>query len=66
MPPEKRRQQVVEELEEDPIVLELGMTKSQLESLRWVLICWLGQYESGEGSQLKSDVLAIHEALESV
>ena len=52
--------------EEEEIVVELGMTASQLKSLRWVLICWLGQYESGEGSQLKSDVLAIHMALEEI
>lgn len=51
---------------DEEIVVELCMTASQLKSLRWVLICWLGQYESGEGSQLKSDVLAIHLALEGV
>ena len=51
---------------EEDIVVELCMTASQLNSLRWVLICWLGQYEAGEGSQLKSDILAIHTALEGV
>lgn len=53
-------------MEDEEVVAELGMTASQLKSLRWVLICWLGQYEVGEGSQLKSDILAIHGALEEV
>lgn len=53
-------------MEEEEIVAELGMTASQLRSVRWVLICWLGQYESGESSELKRDILAVHLALEEV
>ena len=48
---EEKLQEVVQEEEVDPkIIVELGLNASQLCSLRWVLICWLGQYESGGGS----------------
>lgn len=62
----QKQEMVPIEVISDEVVVELGMTESQLQSLRWVLICWLGQYESGEGSQLKSDILAIHNALEGI
>ena len=52
--------------QDEEIVAELGMNASQVKSLRWVLICWLGQYGNNEGSALKNDIEAIHYALEEV
>lgn len=51
---------------EEDIVVELGMTASQLRTLRWVLLCWLGQYEENEGSIYKYDARAIFDALDGV
>ena len=51
--------------EDTEIVIELGLTTSQFETLRWVLICWLGQYGTNEFSKYKDDVEAISAALES-
>mgnify|MGYP003524898375 CR=1 FL=1 len=50
--------------QEDEIVVELGMTASQFKTLRWVLICWLGQYGTNESSKYKKDVEAMSSALE--
>lgn len=50
--------------EDTEIVIELGLTASQFKTLRWVLICWLGQYEANEGSVMKEDVRNISDALE--
>ena len=52
--------------EEDEIVVSLEMTKSQFTTLRWILICWLGQYEDNEGSIYKYDARAMFDALEEV
>ena len=51
---------------EDDLVVTLEMTKSQFTTLRWILICWLGQYEDNEGSIYKYDARAIFDALEGV
>ena len=51
---------------EEDIVVELGMTASQLRTMKWILICWLGQYECNEGSVYKTDARAIFDALEGV
>lgn len=51
-------------VEDETIVIELGLTASQFKTLRWVLICWLGQYGSNEFSKYKDDVKAMSEALE--
>jgi hypothetical protein len=51
---------------EDDIVVELSMNASQLRTLRWILLCWLGQYEENEGSIYKIDARAIFDALEEV
>jgi len=51
---------------EEDIVVELGMTASQLRTLKWILICWLGKYEDNEGSIYKADAQAIQNALEGV
>ena len=50
--------------EDTTIVVELGMTASQFKTLRWVLICWLGQYGTNECSKYKTDVEALSAALE--
>jgi hypothetical protein len=50
--------------EDTEIVIELGMTASQFKTLRWVLICWLGQYGENEFSKYKTDVEALSNALE--
>ena len=52
-------------VEDTTIVIELGLTASQFKTLRWVLICWLGQYGANEFSKYKDDVEAISAALES-
>lgn len=58
---------VSEEIDEQQeIVVELALTESQLRTLRWVLICWLGRYESNEGSVYKNDVRAMSDALEGI
>jgi len=54
------------ESDSEGIVVELSMTASQLRTLRWILICWLGQYEDNEGSIYKVDARAIFDALEEV
>ena len=51
-------------MEDEEIVIELGLTASQFKTLRWVLICWLGQYGSNEFSKYKKDVEAMSSALE--
>lgn len=50
--------------EEEEIVIELGLTASQFKTLRWVLICWLGQYGANEFSKYKKDVENMSNALE--
>jgi hypothetical protein len=51
---------------EDDIVIELSMNVSQLRTLRWILTCWLKQYEANEGSIYKIDARAIFDALGEV
>ena len=51
-------------MDNDDIVVELSMNASQLRTLKWILICWLGKYEENEGSIYKTDARAIYEALE--
>lgn len=46
------------------IVVELSINASQLRTLRWILICWLGRYEDDESSVYKVDAQAIFNALE--
>jgi len=48
------------------IVVELGLTRGQVESIMWVLVCWLKQYEGSERSTLQQDAQEILEALEGV
>lgn len=50
--------------QEEEIVIELGLTASQFKTLRWVLICWLGQYGANEFSKYKTDVENMSNALE--
>lgn len=49
---------------DDEVVVELGMTAGQVQTLQWILKCWLKQYESSESSEHKINALAIYEALE--
>lgn len=51
---------------EDNIVVELGMTGSQVETLHWILKCWLNQYEDNESSVHKNNAQAIYNALEGI
>lgn len=53
-------------IEAEDIVVELSMNASQLRTLRWILMCWLGKYEDNEGSIYKEDARAIFNALEEV
>lgn len=52
--------------EEEDIVVELSMTASQVKTLQWILLCWLGQYEENESSTYKIDAVAIFKALEEI
>ena len=51
---------------EEPIIVELGLTARQMNSLMWILECWLKQYEDTESSDYKVDALSMLTALESV
>jgi len=51
---------------EEDVVVELCMTARQVQTLRWVLICWLRQYEDKEWSVYREDSQAIFEALQDV
>lgn len=50
----------------DTIVVELGLTKEQVQVLRWILICWLGKYEDSDSSVYKENASAIYEAIKEV
>lgn len=53
-------------MSEDNIVVELSMTGSQVETLHWILKCWLKQYESNESSRHKVNAQAIYNAIEEI
>lgn len=51
---------------EEDIVVELGMTTSQLHTMKWILVCWLGKYNYNESSVYKEDAQAIYNALKGL
>jgi len=51
---------------ENDVVVELCMTARQVQTLQWILLCWLGKYEGTEWSVYREDSQAIFDALRGV
>lgn len=52
------------EVDTETVVCELALTRPEVQTLQWVLTCWLAQYETNEGSFYKTHAKNLHEVLE--
>jgi len=51
---------------EDDIVVELGLTAGQAQTLNWVLSVWLHANRHYDITQVENDVRAIQQAVEGI
>lgn len=63
---QKVQQEIAVKKKDTTIVCEMGLTKQEVDSVKWVFKCWLQQYKKHEYSEYRESIEGLMEALEEL